>query len=119
VDGGLVSSADPAGALKYQEPGLQAKEGQPFTVAFNNPAPLQHNWVLVQPGQEDAVAAAAAAAGGDPTNVPGVIIGVPPLNGGSNTTIDVPAQQAGTYTYICTVPGHYAAGMKAQLTVGP
>lgn len=119
AEGGLTESADPSGALKFQQAALQVQAGQPFSVAFNNPSPLQHNWVLVEPGQEDAVANAAAAKNGDPTGIPGVIAGKPPVNGGSNDTIDVPPQQAGDYPYICTVPGHYAAGMKGQLTVAP
>jgi plastocyanin len=28
-----------------------------------------------------------------------------------------PAPAAGAYTYLCTVPGHYTAGMKGTLTV--
>jgi uncharacterized cupredoxin-like copper-binding protein len=111
----LAVAADPA-ALKFQQETLQATAGQPITVNFNNPSATQHNWVLVQPGQEQAVADAAAAKNGDPTGVAGVIMGGKPI-ASSQETITVPAQQGGTYPYICTVPGHYLAGMKGTLNV--
>jgi len=117
--GGQAVDADPSGALKYQQTALQAQGSQPFTVAFNNPAPLQHNWVLVEPGQEQAVADAAAAKAGDATGLPGVIAASPVVNGASSANVEVPAIEPGTYPYICTLPGHYAAGMRGDLTVGP
>jgi azurin len=83
-----------------------------------NPAPVQHNWVLAMPGQEQAVADAAGSTGGDATGVTGVIATTTVLNANGEETTELPALQAGTYTYIFrTVPGHYAAGMKGTLTV--
>lgn len=113
----LTSTADPSGTLAFQQTALEATANQPITVTFQNPAPVQHSWVLVQPGQEDAVNTAAQAKGGDPTGVPGVIAGSKVLNQNGSETITIPAQAAGTYSYICTVPGHYPAGMKGTLTV--
>jgi uncharacterized cupredoxin-like copper-binding protein len=113
----LEVSADPSGQLKFQPEMLNATAGQPISVSFKNPAPLQHNWVLVTPGQEQAVADAAAGKGGDATGVTGVIALTPMLNANGEETREVPSQEAGTYTYICTVPGHYAAGMRGTLTV--
>jgi len=113
----LSVAADPA-ALAYAQTTMQAPTGQALTVEFNNPSALDHNWVLVEPGQEQAVADAAAAKNGDPTGITGVIAGGKPIASASET-INVEAQAAGTYPYICTVPGHYAAGMKGTLTVGP
>lgn len=112
----LSVAADPV-QLVFAQTALEATAGQPITVNFNNPSTsLPHNWVLVQPGQEDAVATAAAPKNGDPTGIQGVIQGGKPITG-SQEAITVPAQQAGTYPYICTVPGHYQAGMKGTLTV--
>lgn len=113
----LAVAADATGQLAFQQKTLSAAANQAFTVQFSNPAPLQHNWVLVQPGQEQAVADAAGAKGGDPTGVAGVIAGGAVLNSNGNEPINVPATPAGTYTYICTVPGHYAAGMAGKLTI--
>jgi uncharacterized cupredoxin-like copper-binding protein len=115
--GTVAASADPA-ALKFQQEALTGKADQAFQVAFDNPSAVPHNWVMVSPGQEDAVAQAAAAKNGDPTGIQGVIAGAQPI-ASSSATIDVPAQPAGSYPYICTVPGHYAAGMKGTITLGP
>lgn len=112
-------SADPSGAIKYQQTTLSIPADQAVTITFNNSAPLPHNWVLVQPGQEQTVADAAAVKNGDPTGISGVIAPMPIINGGSNGTASVPATAAGQYPYICTYPGHYALGMKGVLNVGP
>lgn len=109
--------ADPSGALAFQQTTLETSAGQPVSVNFGNPAPLPHNWVLVQPGQEQAVVDATVAKNGEAAGVPGVIAGSAVLNANGKETVAVPAQSAGAYPYICTVPGHYAAGMKGTLTV--
>jgi uncharacterized cupredoxin-like copper-binding protein len=108
--------ADPA-AIDFVQDTLQGPADQPFTVNFNNPSAVEHNWVMVEPGTEAAVAEAAQAQGGDPTGVEGVIAGHDPIVN-SSVTVDVPAQPAGTYPYICTVPGHYQAGMVGEITLG-
>lgn len=113
----LSVAADPTGALAYQEKALTGTANQPITVAFNNPATLQHNWVLVQPGQEQAVADAALATAGDATGLPGVIAAGKVLDPQGQESIQVPATPAGTYSYICTVPGHFASGMRGTLTI--
>lgn len=110
-------SADPSGALAFQPTTLTATANQPITVNFRNPAPLQHNWVLVQQGQEDAVANAAQPDGTIPQGTAGFIAAGAPLNSNGQETISVPAQAAGTYSYICTVPGHYVGGMRGTLTI--
>lgn len=110
-------SADPSGQLKFQPETLSAVAGQPIAVSFKNPSALQHNWVLVTPGQEQAVADATMSTGGDAKGVSGIIATGGILNANGAETIQAPAQPAGTYPYICTIPGHFAAGMKGTLTV--
>lgn len=39
------------------------------------------------------------------------------LKAGASQTIEVTLDKAGTYEFVCTVPGHEAAGMKGQLVV--
>lgn len=114
----LQSNADAGGQLKFAEETLNGAAGQALTVTFNNPSALPHSWVLVEPGQEAAVDQAAAANNGDPTGVAGVIAGSPVVDGGGNATVNVPALEPGSYPFICTVPGHYVAGMKGTLNVG-
>jgi len=42
----------------------------------------------------------------------------PDLNPGQSATLNLKSLKAGSYDVICTIPGHEAAGMKAQLAVG-
>jgi uncharacterized cupredoxin-like copper-binding protein len=120
--GGATSasvSADPSGQLRFAEETMSVAAGQPVTVTFSNPAPVEHNWVLVEPGQEDAVASAALGTGGDAIGLDGVIGASDVIVNGASDTVDLEALDAGEYTYICTVPGHYQAGMRGTLTAGP
>jgi nitrite reductase (NO-forming) len=44
-------------------------------------------------------------------------VGTPILGSGQRATLTVRFAKSGRYTYICTVPGHAAAGMKGKLIV--
>ncbi len=90
----LDVSADPSGALAYQQKSLTAKAGQ-VTVNFTNMSPLDHN-VTIESGGND--------------------IGATDTIAGSKTSTTVNLKP-GTYTYYCSVDGHEAAGMKGTLTV--
>jgi uncharacterized cupredoxin-like copper-binding protein len=109
--------ADPSGQLAFAQTTLNAPAGQEFDVHFRNPSPVEHNWVLVDPGQEDAVANASLAAGGNAVGLDGVIQATEVHQQNEEETVTVPALDAGQYTYICTVPGHYQAGMRGTLTI--
>ena len=85
-------------------------------VTIKNTGAQQHNWVLVSTDKADAVAAAALAKGGDATGVDGVLAGGKLIAAAGSETLTVSAP-AGSYTYLCTVAGHYQAGMKGTLTV--
>lgn len=105
-------------ALRFEPETLAASASQAFTVEFNNPSSLPHNWVLVEPGQEETVVNAADASGNVPEGTSGVIVAGGVLQGGAAAeTIAVDALEAGSYPYVCTVPGHYQAGMKGTLNV--
>jgi uncharacterized cupredoxin-like copper-binding protein len=110
-------SADPSGQLAFVEKTLQGAAGQEFPVHFRNPAPVEHNWVLVEPGQEDAVANASLGQAGNAVGLDGVIVATEVHQQNEDETVTVPALEAGEYTYICTVPGHYQAGMRGTLTI--
>jgi plastocyanin len=103
--------------IAYQQTELQAPTDQAFTVQFTNPAALPHNWVLVEEGQAQAVADAAGPDGTIADDAAGVIKASPVIASESaDVSIEEPLE-AGEYTYICTVPGHYAAGMQGVLIV--
>ena len=110
-------------ALQFAPAALSATAGQQVKVTFKNGSAAQkHNWVLVKGGDaeaqkvDDAGAAAGEAAGYIPSD-PNIIASVKLLNGGESGTASFAAPAAGTYTFLCTFPGHYVAGMKGTLTV--
>ena len=43
--------------------------------------------------------------------------GTPTIKPGKSATLTVTFSKAGTYEYLCTIPGHAAAGMKGDLKV--
>jgi uncharacterized cupredoxin-like copper-binding protein len=102
--------------LKFEPATLSAKAGADTTVTLKNAGAQQHNWVLASTADADKVATEAAAKAGDATGIAGVIAAGKLLAAGSNEDIKFTAPAAGTYTYLCTVPGHYQAGMKGTLT---
>jgi plastocyanin len=72
-------------------------------------AGITHSWVLIPlNGTEDSPPVFPEASSPDPH------AGSPP---GSSTNLSFLAERAGSYRYICEMPGHYAAGMWRNFTV--
>lgn len=105
--------------LAFDKAAVTVGQGQ-VTLAFNNTSGVnQHNWILANGGDDVAMRIDEAALGAEnyvPTGAD-VLAHSRLLNPGENETVTFTAPAAGTYTYLCTVPGHYAAGMKGTLTV--
>lgn len=89
----LKLSADPT-ALAYDTTELSASAGE-VTIDFDNPAPIEHDVAIFKDGEE--------VAGSDLVT-----------EGETSVTAEL---EPGTYTFLCTVPGHAAAGMEGTLTV--
>lgn len=109
--------------LAFTKTTLTATAGQQVTVKMkNNSAAQQHNWVLVKGGEAEATAVDAAGltagAGANylPADKANVVANTTLANAGETTEVSFTAPAAGTYTYICTVPGHYPL-MQGTLTV--
>lgn len=95
-----------------------AKSCRKFTVKLVHvgklpKAAMGHNWVLTRDADFDAVTRAAAAAGAAKDYIPAdprVIAHTRLLGGGESdaVTFDVSRLAAGTYTYFCSFPGHWA-----------
>ena len=86
-------SADPSGALKYEQTDVSATAGS-ITIDFTNMSSLPHDVTIEgngASGQTDTI-----------------------TNSSTSTTIDL---DPGTYTFFCSVDGHRAAGMEGTLTV--
>jgi plastocyanin len=88
-------SADPTGQLKFNTTKLSAKAGSD-TFAFTNEAPLAHDFTIESSSGQKLAA-------------------TPIFSGGTKSV--TATLKPGTYTFLCTVPGHAAAGMKGTLTV--
>jgi plastocyanin len=87
-------SADPSGALKFEQTSVEATAGK-VTIDFTNDSSLSHDVKIEGNGVEDE--------------------GTDQVTGGSTSvTLDL---QPGTYTFFCSVDGHRAAGMEGQLVV--
>lgn len=91
--GQLTIPADPSGALSFLFGKATAKPG-PVTVDMPNQSPIQHNIAITGP-----------------------VSGKGPIVGKGGTSSFKVTLKPGTYTFLCEVPGHAAAGMKGTLTV--
>lgn len=122
--GGVTIDIASAGEnLAFDKTTLTVAAGQSVTINFkNNSAAQQHNWVLVNGGEDVAsqVANAGLTAGLENAYLPpdraNVIAATEVLNGGQSGSVTFTAPAAGTYLFICTVPGHYPL-MQGTLTV--
>jgi azurin len=118
-----LSIASVDNQMKFDKDTLRVKTGALVHLSFHNNATLSvlsHNWVLVKPQTEAAVALAGLKAGQGAGYVapgPDVLAHTPlatPKRRDVEVTFTAPAP--GTYPYICTVPGHYVL-MHGQLIV--
>jgi len=89
----LKLAADPS-AIAYDTTSLTAKAGE-VTIDFSNPAPLEHDVAIEKDGEEIAASELVTEA---------------------DTSVSA-ALEPGSYTFLCTVPGHAEAGMEGTLTV--
>ena len=110
----LVSNSAEGAILAYAETELTAPAGT-VELTFNNVGVVPHNWTLVEPEREQEVATEAQ---NNPPNyeAPSAIAQTALLENGGTDTISFEVAP-GTYSFICTYPGHYTAGMKGTLIV--
>ena len=86
-------SADPSGALKFEQTDVSATAGS-ITIDFTNMSSIPHDVTIEGNGASGATDQIT-----DST---------------TSTTVDL---EPGTYTFFCSVDGHRAAGMEGTLTV--
>jgi plastocyanin len=92
--GGTLQLAASPTDLAFDKTSLTSKPGK-VTIDFNNPAALEHNVAIEQNGNEIAISKTLA-------------------EGKTSVSADL---APGTYTFLCTVPGHAEAGMEGTLVV--
>ncbi len=89
----LKLAASPT-ALAFDTTELEAQAGE-VTIDFDNPSPIPHNVVIEEDGKE--------------------LAGFEPIAEAEETvSADL---KPGTYTFLCTVPGHAQEGMEGNLVV--
>jgi plastocyanin len=91
--GTLQLAADPS-QIAFDTTTLTSKPGK-VTIDFDNPATLEHNVAIEREGKQLATSETIT-------------------QGKTSVTADL---EPGTYTFLCTVPGHAEAGMEGTLTV--
>ncbi len=82
-------------ALKFEPATLTVKAGQPITLTFANSGQTVHDWTLTQFAAQPVKITAA---------------------GGQSASATFTLDRPGTYTFICSQPGHEAGGMKGTIT---
>jgi plastocyanin len=89
----LKLAADPT-QIAFDTTKLSAKTGK-VTIDFDNPAALEHDVAIEQDGKQIAISETI-------------------VKGKTSVSADL---QPGTYTFLCTIPGHAEAGMEGTLTI--
>jgi azurin len=120
---GVLQLGSDGEGLAFKPNALTASPGQKVTVKFkNNSSAQQHNWILIKGGPDVAqqVATAGLTAGADKGYLvadPATIIANTTLSSAGQTLeVSFTAPDAGTYIFLCTVPGHFPL-MQGTLTV--
>jgi azurin len=114
--------------MKYSLTKIAAKRGETLHIVLKSVGTLPkvamaHNVVVLKPGtdQNEFAKAGMMARATDfiPPEMKAQVLASTPLAGPGETvdvTFTVPAK-AGTYPYMCSFPGHFAAGMKGEINV--
>lgn len=111
------------------------KVGTPYRFVINNPGAINHEFVVLAEGEEHHMEGAATVAedghadahAGDHGHgahsedaVGGMLhVGMSQLTPGASVTIEHTFTETGEYEFGCYLPGHYAAGMFAKISVVP
>lgn len=124
-----ISVGEPVGSDSLlQLNGITAEPGEKVRIRLTTrsqlpPANMAHNWLLLKMNADvQAFASAALKAKANdyvPADMTDQIIAQTGLAAGGETmevTFTVP-DQTGKYDFLCTFPGHFAAGMRGVLTV--
>ena len=104
--------------IKYDKAVLEVSAGKKVKLIFENPDHMQHNWLLVKPGQYEAVGALAdqmlvadaqqAMAAEFVPDSPAILAKSALLAPGATEEIIFTAPaRPGDYPYLCTFPGHW------------
>jgi azurin len=113
--------------MKFEPATIQAKPGEKLRIVLK-PAgtmpkiAMSHNFVILKPGSNEAKFAEASAMARPDFIAPAlksqVLVSTAMAGNGETVSAEFTAPaKPGQYTFICTFPGHFAAGMKGVLVV--
>jgi azurin len=125
----VITAGDPIGEkMSYSRDTIIAKPGERLKIRLISMGKLPrtimtHNWVLLAPGTDPKkfadAAAQSPATGYIPAAMKSKILAQTEMVGPgeqAEVTFTVPATP-GSYSYLCTFAGHFAAGMAGKLVV--
>jgi azurin len=112
--------------MKYNKSKLKVKAGQVVVLTLEHigkqpKSSMGHNWVLLKQGVDINAFGKAAVNAQDNEHIPQdrtdeIIAHTAMLGGGESDTIIFDAPEKGTYTFLCSFPGHYSM-MKGEFIV--
>lgn len=104
--------------MKFDKNEIRVKAGQKVKLTLKHVGTMQknvmgHNWALLTQDADMAAVGQASAVAADTDYIPAdmkdkFIAHTKMLGGGESDTIEFEAPAPGTYTFMCTFPGHYA-----------
>ncbi len=104
--------------MQFNKKEIRVKAGQKVKLTLKHVgkmdiAVMGHNWALLTQDAEVAKVGNAAALAKDNDYIPAdmtdqIIVHTKMIGGGESVTIEFDAPAPGTYTFLCTFPGHYA-----------
>jgi uncharacterized cupredoxin-like copper-binding protein len=107
-NGGSSLTFEGTDALAFNPATATASTGGQVEVTLNNTGVLEHSWGLLEEGADATTAT-------EDDLIDGTYTGT--VAAGASGTASFTAPAAGTYTYVCVVPGHAAGGMVGTLTI--
>lgn len=107
-DGPVALSFEGSDTFQFTPSSASVSAGDEVEVTLTNAGALEHSWVLVSGDADAATVTEADAINNASTGT---------VAGGETGSVTFTAPDAGTYQFVCTVPGHAAAGMVGTFTV--
>ena len=125
--GPRVVTLNATDTMKFEPATIQAKPGEKLRIVLKPTGAMPkiamaHNFVMLKPGADVAAFVNASAMARPDFIAPAlkgqVLVATALAGAGETVSADVVVPKTpGKYTFICTFPGHYAAGMKGVLVV--
>lgn len=108
-DAGSASISATASDFQFEPNSWTVRAGEAFSVEFMNEGTVEHEWAVLNLGDEIESEAEFAEEK--------VMFEIEALPVGETTTQEFTVDEAGSYQVICAIPGHFDQGMEGTLAV--